>query len=157
MFQVFWENKPFRVLLFAFMAIFSHALYAQEHNIHARITSDVWETIAMIKHRVVDDYEYYPIFNEEIKRLDKKTVELSGYMVPIRQGMVHESFLLSVLPINQCFFCGKNGIPMMIEIKLKRPVKYTDQVITVKGILNLQEVNAALASSVFMTQAIIID
>jgi hypothetical protein len=127
-----------------------------QHEIHDRITSETWETIATIKHRVIDDYEYYPVFNEKIKALDGKQVTLKGYIVPIKDGFEHSSFLLSVLPINQCFFCGKNGIPMMVEVHLKKPVKYTPAVIQVKGTMKLHEVNAAFSCPVIIKDSALI-
>jgi hypothetical protein len=129
---------------------------AQEHDFHNRITSDVWESIATIKHKVIDDYEYYPIFNPRIKAFDGKTVSLKGYIVPIKDGFEHSSFLLSVLPINQFFFCGKNGIPMMVEVKMKKAVKYTPSIVTVKGTLKLYEVNAAFSCPVVIQQSILL-
>jgi hypothetical protein len=129
---------------------------AQEHELHNRITSEVWEAIAGIKHRVIDDYEYYPIFDDRIKAINGKEVTLRGYIVPIKDGTEHSSFLLSVLPINQCFFCGKNGIPMMVEVQLKKPIKYTAAVISVKGTIKLFNVNAAFACPVVIQNAMIV-
>jgi hypothetical protein len=129
---------------------------AQEHDFHNRITSDVWEAIATIKHTVIDDYEFYPIFNPRIKAYDGKQVTLKGYIVPIKDGFEHSSFLLSVLPINQCFFCGKNGIPMMVEVQMKKPIKYTPSIVTVKGTLKLFEVNAAFFCPVIIQQSNIV-
>jgi hypothetical protein len=130
---------------------------AQEHEIHGQITSEVWEVVAKIKHKVIDDYEYYPIFTDEMKALEGRTLNLKGYMVPIKEGFHHTSFLLSVLPISQCFFCGKNGIPMMIEVQLKKPVSYSEKVITVKGVMKLRQVNAAYNCPVVLNGAVIID
>jgi hypothetical protein len=146
--------------IIAFCIIFLFAFtktQAQEHEFHDRITSDIWETIAKVKHRVVDDYEYYPIFNAEVRALNEKTVSLKGYMVPIKEGFQHTSFLLSVLPVSQCFFCGKNGIPMMIEVQLKKPVAYSEKVITVKGMIKLRQVNAAYSCPIVLSGANIIE
>ncbi|HET6242956.1 MAG: hypothetical protein H0V01_14820 [Bacteroidetes bacterium] len=138
-----------------FLSFFS-LVQAQEHEIiHNRITSEVWDKIAGIKHRVVDDYEYYPIFEEKLKALDGKVVTLKGYIVPIKEGVEHSSFLLSVLPINQCFYCGKNGIPMMVEVNTKKPVRYTENIVNVKGTLKLYNVNAAFACPVVLQQALV--
>ena len=142
-------------VIIVFFFFFSPAVFSQEHGLHNRITSPVWETIAQIKHKVVDDYEYYPIFDEKMKALDGKIVTLKGYIVPVKEGVTHSSFLLSVLPINQCFYCGKNGIPMMVEVKTKKPVSYTENVVTVKGKINLYKVNAAFACPVVVQEAIV--
>jgi hypothetical protein len=145
-----------KLIIAIILACMPARIFAQDHDIHNRITSETWETIATIIHKVIDDYEYYPVFNEKIRALDGKTVTLKGYIVPIKDGVEHSSFLLSVLPINQCFFCGKNGIPMMVEVHLKKPVKYTPSVIMVRGTLKLYEVNAAFECPVVIQQASII-
>jgi hypothetical protein len=142
-----------RYFLIIVFLLSAGSINAQEHEFHDRITSEVWEVIGRIKHKVVDDYEYYPIFSDEIKAFDGRTVTLKGYMVPTKEGFQHTSFLLSVLPISQCFFCGKNGIPMMIEVHLRKPVSYTDKVITVKGTMKLRQVNAAYSCPVIINQA----
>ena len=38
-----------------------------------------------------------------------KPFELEGYMVPIKDGMKQTKFMLSTLPINQCYFCVKTA------------------------------------------------
>ncbi|MDQ3191361.1 MAG: hypothetical protein M3Q58_07205 [Bacteroidota bacterium] len=147
--------KSFILIIFFFSSC--SITYSQEHNIHDRITSDVWEKIGAIKHKVIDDYEYYPLFDDKLKALDGKTVTLKGYIVPIKEGVEHSSFLLSVLPINQCFYCGKNGIPMMVEVNTRKPIRYTENIVNVKGTLRLYNVNAAFACPVIVQQAQIID
>ena len=56
--------------------------------------------------------------------------------------MKQTKFMLSTLPINQCFYCGKNGVPIMVEVQLKEPTKFTYQTIKVKGTLKLSTANA---------------
>jgi hypothetical protein len=143
-----------RIALFiVFLLSFYRFARGQEHTFHNRITSEVWEAIARIQHKVIDEYEYYPVFNEKLEAMNGKTVTLKGYIVPVKEGVSHASFLLSVLPISQCFYCGKNGIPMMVEVNTKKPVRYTDKVVTVKGKMNLFKVNAAFACPVVIQQA----
>ncbi|WP_177180972.1 hypothetical protein [Parapedobacter koreensis] len=54
-----------------------------------------------------------------VKALQNKTVNLAGYMIPIESGLSHKRFMLSLLPIMQCMFCGQNGIPPMVEVVMK--------------------------------------
>lgn len=147
--------KNFFLVVF-FFCLFP-VVFSQEHEIHDRITSEVWEKIGGISHKVIDDYEYYPIFNEKVKALNGKTVTLKGYIVPIKEGVEHSSFLLSVLPINQCFYCGKNGIPMMVEVNTKKPIRYTENIVNVTGTMKLYNVNAAFACPVRIEQAIVLE
>ena len=77
-----------------------------------------------------------------------KPFELEGYIVPIKDGMKQTKFMLSTLPINQCFYCGKNGVPIMVQVELKEPVKFTYQTVKVKGILKLSSANAMNSSPI---------
>lgn len=56
-------------------------------------------------------------------------------MVPIEPGRRHNVFLLSVLPVYQCMFCGQNGIPPMAEITMAGSAKlvFSEEPVTIKG------------------------
>jgi len=73
--------------------------------------------------------------------MDGMKVELQGYMVPLKAGLRHNRFLLSVLPVLQCMFCGQNGIPPMVEITLANNDKIwlKENPITLKGYVKLNE------------------
>lgn len=136
------------------LAVLALTVSAQEdHEFHQQVSSDNWEIIAELEYQVVDEYEYYPIFTRGIKNLEGKEVELNGYMVPIREGIYHRHFLISVLPVDQCYFCGTDGIPIMVEVFTNKEIRYTDKVIRVKGTLGLQEKNIALHFPIFLESA----
>jgi hypothetical protein len=129
---------------------------AQEHDLlHDMVKSDLWKKIAKIEYDVIDDYEYYPIFTPELKNLAGKEVSLRGYMVPLEEGVVHSTFLISVLPINQCYFCGKNGIPMMVEVYMKKAVRYTDGIISITGKMSLNKTNMAFSYPIAINNAVL--
>jgi hypothetical protein len=56
--------------------------------------------------------------------------------------MKQTKFMLSTLPINQCFYCGKNGVPIMVLVEMAEPIKFTYQTVKVKGTLKLNPGNA---------------
>ncbi|MXV13746.1 hypothetical protein [Hufsiella ginkgonis] len=74
-------------------------------------------------------------------------------MIPIRSGKKQTEFLLSTLPINQCFFCGKNGNPIMILVKMRSPVQFKVLPIHMKGKLMLDNQNAAVSPPVSLQNA----
>lgn len=77
---------------------------------------------------------YTPHYPPELKKLENKIVDLPGYIVPLTSGRNHSTFMLSVLPIAQCQFCGTNGIPPMVEVFMKKgSIKYTEEPIKIKG------------------------
>ncbi len=112
---------------------FCTAAFAQ-HN----ITSPNWEILATKTYKLKEG-RYSIYFPPELKALNAKVIDLPGYMVPIKAGRLHQEFMLSVLPIEQCPFCGQGDIPSMVQIKLDEPIEYIDHVITIKGKLVLDE------------------
>ena len=82
---------------------------------------------------------YEPYFPPPLMAANKKPIYLSGYMVPLKTGAVHKTFLLSVLPVAQCQFCGEGDIPEMVEVFMEEPLKFTSKPITIDGILNINQ------------------
>ncbi|MCY1508945.1 hypothetical protein D9M68_432700 [compost metagenome] len=113
-----------------------------QHDPTDQIVSENWDVIGSVDFKTVKETEMYAIFGNEIKKYANKSFELEGYIVPIKDGMKQSKFMLSTLPINQCFFCGKNGVPIMVMVELLEPVKFTYQTIKVKGTLKLSTANA---------------
>ncbi|GHE23451.1 hypothetical protein [Sphingobacterium griseoflavum] len=104
---------------------------------HTPMMNSTWEAIDKMMYKVT--YEgnkkvYTPTYPPALKALEHKTVELPGYLVPLTSGRSHKKFMLSVLPVMQCMFCGSNGIPPMVEIFLKDgSVLFTEEPIKIKG------------------------
>ena len=109
---------------------------------HKALMNQVWETFDLLMYKVGKKNgktTYTPYFPAKLAALDKKKVKLQGYMIPLRSGFRHNSFMVSVLPIHQCMFCGTNGIPAMVEVNLAdgRKEKLKEQPITITGIVRL--------------------
>ncbi|HTM99068.1 MAG TPA: hypothetical protein VL088_10015 [Pedobacter sp.] len=128
-------------LIFLILVGFGFTAQAQ-HDPNDQIMSDNWDVIGNVDFKTVKETEMYAIFNNEIKKHAGKPFELEGYIVPIKDGMKQSKFMLSTLPINQCFFCGKNGVPIMVMVELIEPIKFTYQTVKIKGILKLSTANA---------------
>lgn len=128
-------------LLLLIIAGFAFNAKAQ-HDPSDQIMSDNWDVIGSVDFKTIKETEMYAIFNNEIKKYAGKPFELEGYIVPIKDGMKQTKFMLSTLPINQCFFCGKNGVPIMVMVELVEPIKFTYQTVKIKGTLKLSTANA---------------
>lgn len=104
---------------------------------HTPMMNSTWEAIDKMMYKVTVDGNkkvYTPTYPPVLKALENKVVELPGYLVPLTSGRTHSTFMLSVLPVMQCAFCGTNGIPPMVEIFLKNgSIKFTEEPIKVKG------------------------
>jgi len=109
---------------------------------HTPMMNSTWETINKLMYKVTykdNKTVYTPHFPDELKAIDKKSVTLPGYLVPINGGRDHETFMLSVLPVMQCMFCGQGDIPPMVEIFMKKgeKVRFTEEPIKIKGTIHL--------------------
>lgn len=98
----------------------------------------VWETFDQLMYKVGKkggETTYTPYFPPPLLRLKGKIVTIRGYMVPIRAGRHHQVFLLSVLPVYQCMYCGSNGIPPMVEVTLSGNTKlrFSEEPISIRG------------------------
>lgn len=81
-----------------------------------------------------------PKFGTKIKSYRGKEVEITGYFLDI--SGTGEVLLLSANPMASCFFCGSAGPESVIEVNFeKKPSFSTDQVVKVKGILELNRDN----------------
>lgn len=132
--------KKLSILLFMLAGIVFSA--KAQHDPSDQIISENWDIIGSVDFKTVKDTEMYAIFGNEIKKYANKPFELEGYIVPIKDGMKQSKFMLSTLPINQCFFCGKNGVPIMVMVELVEPIKFTYQTVKIKGTLKLSTANS---------------
>lgn len=130
-----------RKILLLLLLFTGFALRAQ-HNPDDQVMSDNWDIIGSVDFKIVKDSEMFAVYNDKIKKLANKSFELEGYIVPIKDGMKQTKFMLSTLPINQCFYCGKNGVPVMVLVEMTEPIKFTYNTIVVKGTLKLNTGNA---------------
>lgn len=128
-----------RLLLIILM--FNGIIAKAQHDPSDQIFSFNWEIIGGVEFKMAKNNQSYAKFTPEIKSHANRTFELEGYIVPIKDGMKQTKFMLSTLPINQCFFCGQNGIPIMVMVVLIEPVKFTYEPIKVRGTLKLSETN----------------
>jgi hypothetical protein len=128
-------------LIFLLFVGFGFSAKAQ-HDPNDQIMSNNWDVIGSVDFKTVKETEMYAIFGPEIKKHANKPFELEGYIVPIKDGMKQTKFMLSTLPINQCFYCGKNGVPIMVMVELTEPVKFTYQTVKIKGTLKLSTANS---------------
>jgi len=73
-----------------------------------------------------------PSFPAAVQALDKKTVKIQGFMMPLEPGDKQRHFLLSSVPTS-CSFCVPAGPEGLIEVRSKTPVRYTLEPVTVEG------------------------
>jgi len=124
-----------------------------KHSPNDQLRSLNWDIIGTVKFELTEKNELNPVYTDAIKRFEHKPFELKGYLIPIKTGQKQQKFLLATLPINQCFFCGQNGVPVMIMIEMDQPISYSEKPITVVGILELEQKDASYAPPISIKQA----
>lgn len=138
-----------KILVFAIVAAGPITGFAQQpsqmHLVdHKPLMNKVWETFDLLMYRVTKKNgktTYTPHFPPPLANLNGKTVTISGYMIPFNPGKRHNVFLLSVLPIHQCMFCGQDGIPAMTEITMthSKKILISETPVRIRGVVLLND------------------
>jgi hypothetical protein len=94
-----------------------------------------WKLLAQVELVKMKD-RYVPQFSQTVASLDQKEVKVQGFMMPLQVGDKQSHFVLSAMPVT-CAFCMPGGPEALVEVKTKRPVKYSFEPITVSGKLSV--------------------
>ena len=122
------------VFLFSFQNQSDIATYKSSKKFVAADTL-TWKLLGEIKYMKKKHASYgevdFPIINTKLKKLAKKTIVMSGFIVPID----NKNYALSKNVFASCFFCGKSGPETIMGIKFKgaTPKLKTDTYLTIKG------------------------
>ncbi len=111
-------------------------------TIKGQSEENVWKTLADVKfENVIDPLSGLPVqqakFGEEVLALNGMEITVYGYLLPEKGYKTHKEFILSSLPYNLCFFCGKAGPETVMEVSSLDAIRYSDDPITLKGTLML--------------------
>lgn len=101
-----------------------------------------WKLLAQIKYLKKPSKDYpegvmYPVINPTLKTKNKKTITMSGFIIPID----NKNYALSKNVFASCFFCGQAGPETIMGIKFKNPATKlkTDQYVTLQGTFRYNE------------------
>ena len=90
-------------------------------------------------------------FGESVKALDGKEIVIKGYIIPL--DPLGTQYVISRNPMATCFFCGGSGPETVAELRLhpKSIRRYaTDELLSFKGVLKLNESNSASLNYVIL-------
>ena len=90
-----------------------------------------WKLLAQVELVRMKD-RYAPQFADNVAALDKQQVKVQGFMMPLQVGDKQSHFVLTAMP-QTCAFCMPGGPESMVEVKTKKPLKYTFEPVTVSG------------------------
>ncbi|QNL52542.1 hypothetical protein H8S90_14305 [Olivibacter sp. SDN3] len=148
-------------LLLLFLSFMVMEGKAQQIPDHEPMMNDVWEAFDELMYKVTTEPDgttvYTPHFPKVLKDLEDTVVTLPGYMVPLELGRDHRMFMLSVLPLMQCMFCGQNGIPPLVQITMRKgKARFSNDPFKVRGRVHLNT-NLEKGSEIQLLDAEVID
>ncbi len=103
-----------------------------------------WQVLATTKEKEMivgkveegDLISIRPEFTDEVRKLDKQTVVMQGYMFPLEQSEQQAKFLFGPFPMS-CPYHYHVGPSMVIEAHPQTPITFTFDALTLKGTLEL--------------------
>lgn len=124
-----------------FVTIFLCGVSTLSAQILNPLRSKDWDAIALLDYKANGKGKMAPVYPPVLKALNNKIVILPGYLIPIRASFTHTTFMLSVLPLEQCGFCGTGNLPIMIETFVDKALPYSEKPIRIRGklVLNIAE------------------
>lgn len=90
-----------------------------------------WKLLGSVKTKT-ERNRLKPTFPNEVRALDKRTVKVQGFMMPLEPGDKQKHFLLSAVPTS-CAFCVPAGPEGLVEVKTRSPVRYSIDPVVVEG------------------------
>ncbi len=124
------------ILRLFFGGLFLHSINADAQN------HNMWNTLSKVTiHTTTKAGQTIdvPVFSEELKQWNGKEIVLKGYIIPLEELRKQNYFVLSRYPFSLCYFCGGAGVETVIEVNIQKPIPFTEDAITVKGVLQLND------------------
>lgn len=120
------------ILIFTFLTGLSSAILAQ----HAGLSTREWEILA--SRNELRPVNGKIIFPSKLMELNNQVIDLPGYVIPVKTGSKFDTFMLSMVPMFSCPYCGSGNIPPMVEVHLlKSEVSADSDIISVRGKLTI--------------------
>lgn len=120
-------------LIFIMLFLASAFTIQAQIKVHKDMRTANWNLIGLRYEKQVEPLKWASIFPPELMALNNKVIELPGYIYPTKVGSNFSEFLLSIVPIESCPFCGTGDIPSMVEVKMASPLPFTEKPIKIKG------------------------
>lgn len=96
----------------------------------------LWKTLSACKvHLDPKRFAYSISFTPEVTAMEGKELSISGFMLPLEATEKFSHFLLSKRTPS-CSFCMPGEPNEIIEVFTKKPLKWDEKMVTVKGIMH---------------------
>jgi len=113
-----------------------------------------WSTLADITTRT-ERKRVVQVYSPAILALNQRTVRVQGFMTPLDPGERQVHFLLTSVPLT-CPFCTPGGPESIVQVRSRRPVRYTMGALVVEGRFHVLH-NDSLGFFYRITEAVQVD
>jgi len=113
-----------------------------------------WSTLANISTRT-ERNRVVQVYSAAILALNQRTVRVQGFMTPLDPGERQVHFLLTSVPLT-CPFCTPGGPESIVQVRSRRPVRYTIGALVVEGRFHVLH-NDSLGFFYRLTDAVQVD
>jgi len=113
-----------------------------------------WSTLADISTRT-ERNRVVQVYSPAILALNQRTVRVQGFMTPLDPGERQVHFLLTSVPLT-CPFCTPGGPESIVQVRSRRPVRYTIGALVVEGRFHVLH-NDSLGFFYRITEAVQVD
>ncbi len=113
-----------------------------------------WSTLADISTRT-ERNRVVQVYSPAILALNQRTVRVQGFMTPLDPGERQVHFLLTSVPLT-CPFCTPGGPESIVQVRSRRPVRYTMGALVVEGRFHVLH-NDSLGFFYRITEAVQVD
>jgi len=128
-------------------------MFKTKEEIIQQSAGGLWEIFLKLRFDIsydlaIDDVVMRPKFTPEIKKYNNQWIEIKGYIIP--NDIVHGAagargngtmFMLSAFPTATCFFCKGAGPESVMEVYPSKPIPFSKNTVTIKGKLELNELD----------------
>lgn len=121
-----------------FLAIINMVANAQV-KVHTDMRTKIWNTIGLRYDKELEPGKWGSVYPPELRMLNRKIIELPGYIIPTKVGVKFSEFMFSIVPIESCPYCGTGDIPAMIQVKMLTPIPITEKSIKLKGLFIIND------------------
>ncbi len=128
-----------------------------------KAADSMWEEFAAVLfkpryHEGYKEYFLYPEFTQRIRSFENKEIFLTGHYLPYKP-VNKSAIIISRYPFASCFFCGGAGPESVAEVIFQAPLPRfrADQVITVKGMLKLNDTDVDHLNFIILNATLVTD
>jgi hypothetical protein len=126
-------------------------VFAQSPEMESHYSNKTWDTMmkdVKMRYRFSVEHNNFiqvPRFGKDVQDLNGKEIVLRGFFLPA--DVTGNTYVLSYVPMQMCFFCTGSGIESVVELQsaVSHRVRFrrlnTDDFIEVKGKLKLNVSN----------------